>query len=187
MPSVIDICNSALDKLGEKPIVSLDDGNKAANLCTRNWPLIRDQLLRDHPWNFAIKRTNLAPESTTPDWGYTAQFVLPDDCLKVVEVKDMTSDEYAIENNGRILANATVLYIRYVYRAEDPNDYDSQFIDAVSLRLAIQLCESLTQNTTKKTELRDEYIEVLARTKSSDAQENPPITEDDDTWLAVRY
>ena len=60
MASVIDICNKALDKLGQNPIISLTDGNKAANLCTRNWPLVRDQVLREHPWNFAMKRAILA-------------------------------------------------------------------------------------------------------------------------------
>ena len=68
MSSIIGICNNALDKLGHGPIISLDDGNKSANLCARNWPLVRDRVLRDHPWNFAVKRATLASASPAPDW-----------------------------------------------------------------------------------------------------------------------
>ena len=55
MPSVIDLCNSALDKVGQGAITSLSDGTKSAKLCNRNWPLVRDRVLRSHPWNFSRK------------------------------------------------------------------------------------------------------------------------------------
>ena len=110
MPSVVDLCNSALDKAGHGAITSLEDNTKAARLCSRNWPLVRDRVLRVHPWNFAVKRTNLAAHETAPDWGFTAKFPLPSDFLRLLEVRDLSTGEFQLEN-GFIHANATVLYM----------------------------------------------------------------------------
>ena len=186
MPSVVDVCNRALDKLGHGAITSLEDGNKAANLCSRNWELVRDQVLREHPWNFAVKRTNLAPSSTAPSWGFSYQFPLPSDCLRIIEVRDLRSGEYQIEDKA-ILADDSVLYIRYISRIEDPNTFDALFVDLAATRLAFELCEALTQSNTKKDALWQEYQDAILRTKRVDAMENPPSTIDEDAWVEARY
>lgn len=186
MPSVIDICNSALDKVGQAPIMSLTDGNKAAKLCNRNWPLVRDKVLRACGWNFATKRAVLAPSVTAPAWGFGKSFPLPTDLLRLVEVLDHTTDEYQVEGRS-ILANDSVLYIRYVTRIEDPNLYDSMFCDSAALALAIELCEPMTQSTSKLQALVNLYDESITAAKSADAQENPPAQFEEDSWIAVRY
>lgn len=186
MPSVVDVCNKALDKLGQSPIVSLGDGNKAANLCSRNWPLVRDQVLRDHPWNFAVQRTNLAPMEQAPSWGFSAAFQLPSDWLRLLEVRDLSTDEYQVEGRT-ILADQTVLYIRYIKRVEDPNQYDALFLDSVATRLAAELAEALTNSAGKKDALFTEYDDSLLRAKRVDGQENPPVDFEEDDWIKVRY
>lgn len=186
MPSVVDICNKGLDKVGHGPITSLDDGTKAANLCKRNWSTIRDQVLRDHPWNFAVKRAILAPSVTAPAWGFTASFPLPATCLRLLEVRDMSTGEYEVEGKA-ILSNETALYIRYIDQITDPNTFDALFIDAAACRLAFELCESLTQSNTKKNALWEEYQDSLTRAMRVDGQENPPAPFEEDEWIAVRY
>jgi hypothetical protein len=191
MPSVVDLCNKALDKLGQGPITSLDDNTKAARLCSRNWPLVRDAVLRAHPWNFAITRDVLAPvELTTTEaakqWGFTNKFAWPADMLRLVEVRDLSTGEYQVEGRA-ILANATALYIRYVQREQDPNKYDSMFIDAAAAYLAFEMCESITQSTSKKEALWQEYKDRLPDAKGIDGQENPPAQFEEDEWIAVRY
>lgn len=186
MPSIVDVCNKALDKVGQNPIISLGDGNKAANLCTRNWPLVRDQVLRDHPWNFAMARAVLAPSTETPAWGFTSMFPLPSDFLRLIEIRDLSTNEYQLEN-GHIHADGAVLYVRYIKRVNDPNIYDSIFVDAAATRLAIELCEPLTQNTTKLRTLTEAYDMVITRAKSVDGQENPPSEYEEDDWISVRY
>jgi hypothetical protein len=191
MPSVVDVCNKALDKLGQGPITSLEDNVKSARLCLRNWPLVRDAVLRAHPWNFAITRDVLAPVSLTPtevakQWGFTSKFAFPTDLVRLVEVRDLSTAEYQVEGRS-ILANATALYVRYVRREEDPNKYDSQFIDAAATRLAVEMCEPITQSTTKKTKLIEEYDDLLIAAKGIDGQENPPAVLEEDEWIAVRY
>jgi hypothetical protein len=186
VPSVIDVCNKALDKVGQNPITSLTDGTKAANLCLRNWPLIRDQVLRDHPWNFAVKRAVLAASGTAPVWGFTAKFPFPSDLLRLIEVRDLSTGEYQIEDRD-IHADGTVLYIRYISQVTDPNTFDALFVDTVATRLAAELCEALTQSTSKKKALFDEYDDSLTRAKRADGQENPPAPYEEDEWISVRY
>ena len=186
MPSVVDLCNSALDKAGHGAITSLEDNTKAARLCLRNWPLVRDRVLRMHPWNFAVRRTNLAAHETAPDWGFTAKFPLPPDFLRLLEVRDLSTGEFQLEN-GFIHANATVLYIRYIASITDPNVYDALFIDTVATRLAADLAEPLTQSTTKKKALLEDYDAFIDDAKRADAQENPPVAYEEDEWIKVRY
>lgn len=186
MPSIIDICNSALDKVGQTPIMSLTDGNRAAKLCNRNWPLVRDKVLRDHPWNFAVKRAILAPTTVVPAWGFGSAFQKPTDMLRLLEVLDLQAGEYQVEG-GAILADGNTLRVRYVARIEDPNAYDALFCDSVAIALALELCEPLTQSSSKIQLLEQAYRDSLLRAKSADAQENPPTSFQEDEWLAVRY
>lgn len=187
MPSVVDICNKALDKLGHGPITSLDDGTKAANLCNRNWEMVRDEVLREHPWNFAIKRAALAASSDTPAWGFSYKFPIPADNLRIIEVRDLSTGDYQVEN-GSILADEDVLYVRYIRKVTDPNEYDVHFVEAVASRLAYELCEALTQKSAKEREFFiTVYKESLIAAKRTDGQENPPQQFEEDDWISVRY
>jgi hypothetical protein len=104
----------------------------------------------------------------------------------LIEVRDLSTDEFQIEN-GHIHANATVLYIRYISRIEDPNVYDALFVDTVATRLAAELSEAFDQSTSKKKALLEEYDAFLDDAKRADAQENPPASYEEDDWIKVRY
>jgi len=186
MASVVDICNRALDKLGYGSITSLDDGTKAANLCSRAWPLTRDQVLRDHPWNFAVKRVITSPVTATPVWGFAYQHPLPADLLRLLDVKDLSTRDYQVEGQF-ILTNDSALYVRYIQRITDPNQFDALFLEAVTVRLAFEMCETLTQSNQKKDSLWGEYDDALTRAKRVYAQENPPVIFEEDDWISVRY
>ncbi|BCV06006.1 MAG: hypothetical protein CM15mV123_200 [uncultured marine virus] len=66
MPSVVDICNEAMDLLGAATITALTENSKEARLCNRRFATVRDATLRSHPWNCAIERAELAADSTAP-------------------------------------------------------------------------------------------------------------------------
>ena len=186
MASVIEICNRALDKLGQGSITSLGDGTTAANLCNRNYAVTRDQLLRDHPWNFAVRRAQLAPSAQAPSWGFSTKFPFPNDYLRLLEVYNLSTNDYQVEGRA-ILANGSVLKIRYIRRVDDPNEFDASFIDVLATRLAFQMCEAITQSNQKKQSLWEEFEDVLTRAKRADGQENPPTMFEEDDWIRVRY
>lgn len=185
MPSVVDVVNRSLDKLGHPPITSLSDGNRAANLATRTWPIIRNKLLRSHPWNFAIKRVSLAPLSEAPAWGFNNAFQLPSDLLRIIELDGLSTGDYQVED-GRILCNDSVIYLRYVSKVEDPNKYDTLFVELAATTLAYEMCEALTQSNTKKQLLGQEIIDIRYQARFTDAVENPPVMIEEDSWVEVR-
>lgn len=51
----LEICNLALDKLGEPPITAINASTPAAQACTRLYQPTLDRLVRKYRWNFARK------------------------------------------------------------------------------------------------------------------------------------
>lgn len=61
MATDLEIANSALIKLGQEKIVLLNDGlTKRGITISEQFPKVRRRLIREHSWNFAIKRTKLS-------------------------------------------------------------------------------------------------------------------------------
>ena len=54
-----EIANLALVRIGAERITSLTDGSRNANEINAVFTLIRDEVLRSHPWNFAIRVADL--------------------------------------------------------------------------------------------------------------------------------
>ena len=100
MATKVDICNSALDKLGVEPVESLSDENKQARLCNRQYDVIRKKLLRSHLWNFAITRTVLAPAKDSngdplkPVFGSGFLYDIPSDSLRITRLGDGRSTNF---------------------------------------------------------------------------------------------
>lgn len=60
MASDVEICNRALQLLGAGRITSLAEDSPAAKEMARAYDPVRLRELRAHPWNFSIKREQLA-------------------------------------------------------------------------------------------------------------------------------
>src|SRR5690606_25509259 len=98
----------------------------------RNYPQTRDEVLRAHPWNFALARALLAASGTAPAFGWARAFPLPVDCLRLLPVVagghlNGTPIAHEVEG-GAVLSNATApLAIRYVRRVVNPSEFDPLF------------------------------------------------------------
>lgn len=198
MASNIDIANRALTKIGSKRILSMDDNTKEAREIKSCFAIVRDGEMRAHNWHFTIKRAKLAAHASAPEFGFVRQFRLPADNLKALQVGEFypgvsLSDysnadeaEYRIEN-GFILTNYPApLSYRYVARIEDPSIYDALFVEAFACKLAMEVCEAITQSSTKRQEARDEYRFAVREAIRSNAIETPPTRVADDTWTLAR-
>jgi hypothetical protein len=63
----LELCNLALDKLGEPPITALNASTPAAQACTRLYQPTLDALVRKYRWNFARKSVRLSAAFVTMD------------------------------------------------------------------------------------------------------------------------
>lgn len=189
MASTVGICNSALIKLGASTIMSLTDGSKNADLCNEQFDKILEDLLRQHPWNFATARQKLAPLTTTPGFGFASAYQLPADWLRVIAVYDNDSGAGAVRYRieGRtILSDAAQIYLNYIRTVTDPNEMPATFREALAWRLALDLAQAVTQSTTAQEAMRQGFRSALATAKAVDAVEDfpdPPAASD---WIAVR-
>jgi hypothetical protein len=177
MSTKISICSAALLQLGKSPISSFAAPGDTARLCANLYPLERDSILRENDWNCAIKRDILAPLSTTPSFGFTAQFALPSDFLRMIQVGDYyvgmpECQRFKVEGR-KILASGTVLPIVYVYRNDQEETWDAKLIELMTARMLWKLAYPVTQSTSLRDELKAEYFAMAKAARAIDAQENP--------------
>lgn len=52
----LELCNVALAHLGEARIGAVGEGTAAARACALHYAPVRDEVLRSHRWNFALRR-----------------------------------------------------------------------------------------------------------------------------------
>jgi len=197
--SKTDVCNSALLRLGAATIVDVTDNSPEARACAVQYDSNRRSELRRHPWNFAIKRIVLAADSVAPAFEFTYAFTLPADCLRVLLPNDSTLD-WSVEG-GKILTTwadspitgstsssgtGVSLSLRYISDIEDVTQFDPSFYDALSISLAADLCEKLTNSTSKKAALGEDYKFVMSEARRTDALESLPQDPPDDDWITAR-
>jgi hypothetical protein len=177
MASVVEICNRALILLGANTITALSDDTKNAKICTIIYPQIRQDLIRMHPWNFAMKRSTLAPTGTAPDFEYEYQFNLPSDCIRVWQIYTPESP-HKIESRT-IVTDDNVVYLRYIADITDTTKWDSSFISMLVYKLAIDMCFAITGSPNLIPALEDQYRRFKIEAKLWDSQEDTP---DKWTW-----
>lgn len=185
MATQTEICNLAIALVGGRQILTVDDDIEEARLCKKFYTIVRDRLLRSHPWNFAIKRVELAEVSTTPLFQWAHQFQLPSDCLRVLQL-DYNTDEYKVE--GRyILTDSSTVKALIVFKQTDESKWDANFVDLMATELAIYLAYPITQSRETKADLQEEAKMKLREARSFDAQEGVIDQVDASEWLNARF
>ena len=189
MADVVGICNSALAKIGAARTVSLTEGSKNANVCAEQYDKLRDDLLRGHAWNFAVRRVKLARLAEDPAFGFARAYQLPADWLRTVSVHDDPAARrgvrYRIEGR-RLLSDGEAIYLRYVARVADPNAMPPDFREALAALLGRELAVPLAQSVNLQQVLDEQFRRRLRRARSVDAVEDFPEALPPGRWVAVR-
>lgn len=185
MASVVQICNLGLAKLGDEQITSLTEDKKSARLCNLVYEPLRDSVLRDHFWNFAVDRVALAASTDTPAYDFTTKFALPDDFLRLIDTNLVDDAVFKVEGKF-LLTNSDSVSIRYVKRVTDPNQFDWMFIEALAARIAAELAIAITDSRVLSLDLFNLYATKIMEAKTADAQEGTPDDIISDTWLTSR-
>lgn len=198
MASDIQVANRALTKLGAARIISLADDNKQARAIASCFEDLRDDELRAHRWQFAMKRTELAALADTPPFGYNYQYALPTDFLRIdmvdnrypAAVMDNYIDaeylEWTLEGNVILTDIGAPLKLRYIARVTDSSAWDSNFREAFASRIAMEICEDLTQSNEKKNAAANDYKRAITQAIRIGAIEKPAVMPPDNTWVVSR-
>lgn len=181
--SDVEIFNQALLLLGDSTISSFTEGGVKATMASVFYKSSRDAVLRLHPWNFAVKRLQLSPDTATPVYGYSNAFTLPPECLRLMEIDGVTA--WKVEGR-KILCDASGISIKYIFRNEDVTQYDSLFADILSAYIAFKISYPLTKSNETKKAMFDTFKALLPLAKNIDAQEEPQDTIGDFPFITVR-
>lgn len=192
MASSIEICNLALGNIRAGSINSFDEPSAQAQQCKLRYPVTRDFLLAESPWNFTHNIEPLALlENASFDvfnWVYTYQY--PSDCLHInrliLNFESVTSTTGALRtrhiediytpdlqsriphqimtvNNKRVIVcNEPDLRISYRARVEDPNLWSASFIKVFEYYLAAELAIPIVGGELGRA-LREENLSLYSR------------------------
>lgn len=119
------------------------------------------------------------------EWGNL--YALPSDCLRVLDLEGSDGgEEWAVEERNILTDRESPIRIRYTYQDTDEATWDPHFVSAVAARLAVALCEELSQSPGKKQMLWEEYQLLLSQARRSDGREQTASDFVEDDWITVR-
>lgn len=183
--SEVSIANSALIEVGADRISSLTQNTRVAIIVNAIFESCRDDVLRAHPWNFAIRRATLAPLADPPDHEWSVAYDWPNDCLRPLEVYPDTIDW--VSEDRKIFCNEPgTIKLKYIYKNEDPSSWDSNFTEALALRIASKIAFALTQSASLSEVLQKRYEKCIAQARSMDGAEGILKNLEIDTWTMAR-
>lgn len=185
MPSVVDICNMALSRIGNgQRIDSLTERSKQAEECSLFYAQTRDWVLRDRPWPFATKFVSLAQSGINPDPIYPYSYAFPTDCLfarKIVNqifpvdywpfagndvcIPQVQAVPFRViqgESTRLIATSVTPATLEYTVRIEDPGLFDPIFVSALAYKLAVEIAPALAKEPSIADRMEAAYQGVVA-------------------------
>lgn len=198
--SEVAICNMANTHLKQEFITSIDPPSSTPEKIYALWyAQTKQSMLRSHPWNFAIKRTTITPDtSAVPVFGFTHSYLLPTDFVRYLTRHDDIGttisasaddlNDYQIEGDHILLngADATAIKIRYIFDTTEIAKWDPLFIDAFALALAINVAPNFSASEARVRELKQLFQETMARATAIDGQERPPTRREHSKFIQAR-
>lgn len=195
----VAICNLALGRIGvDKVIASLSENSKEARSCARVFDHVRDLVLAEAAWPFAVRTGALAAVAEAGKlggWGY--QFARPVDALRMLDVVPSSEVETAAgyylgtdqpwvpfrsplyafrqglsaDGNGTVvLSNVPSPYAVYVARITNPETFPTLFVEALADRLAMEISTPMSADP-RWTELAAQRYERSFRIGASSEYE----------------
>lgn len=185
--TAIEICSTALLKLGARAISSFSEASTEADVARGLYAVTRDGLLATYPWSFTQAQLALAAGPTAPTADFAHAFALPADCLRVLSAGVGTAGrglDYRIQGR-ELLTDADSLTLTY-QRSVPEADLPPFFVTALIARLAAELCIPLTESAARAENLYRLAAAELRLARLLDAQQSTPRHVEDFTLIRAR-
>jgi len=188
MADRLSVCNDALVLLGQVPLSSLTDVSDRSLIINTIYDRVLDGLIRNYYWDCCVKRVTLAPLANAQAFLFDVEsnaFQMPSDCLRVVSISlDDTDQEYVVED-GKIITDAAVVYLRYQYRKDE--GWDAGFTESLVYSLAAALAYPLTMAADKAQYMEQLASDKIRKARLIDAQQGTVMPIRDSAVLRARY
>ena len=183
----IELCSMALVKLGASPIASFDENSAEADIAYKLYDATLKGLIVSHPWGFSLAQVTLVQDTDPPECGFAFAFSLPDDVLRTISAGSGGRGRgliYRIVGN-RLLADSGAVDLTY-QRLVDPSLFPPHFVQAFVSRFAAELCNPITESTSRTQSLFSLAAAELKHAKLIDSQQTSPSAVEDFTLVSVR-
>lgn len=190
MSSYVTIANLAASKIGEDDqLRSPDDDTHLGRTVKAVFDAVRRAAIRDHKWNFAMQRRELAAAAlASVPYPWQSSFPLPADCLRMVELLNISSRrDYQLEGRAILANSAGPLYIRMLVDVTEPALWDDLFVEAFACRLAFQIGPRIVGSQFDKGTAWKVYQSALGDARRVDAEENPQQEFEPGSWETSRF
>ncbi len=139
------------------------------------------------PWKFATTRAQLSELSSTPAFGWDHQFAFPAACVRIISTVDEEGDDihypYRREvvlttARGRtvetdvLLTNQEEVFVKYVYRRENPAAWPGWFQRLVILHGAMQLVAPISKDDFTALNIQRQFVDAYNKAKGANASED---------------
>ncbi len=209
--SELPIINDALTNLGQRRITAgqlATPDNKASNLAFDTYENHRDQMLQDHPWNFAIHRASLDKNVAVPVYGFNVEYDFPDGttpaskpyALRILQINDdvlwtwntwrwVVTPQFSMwkSEDRKILTDIDEpLKIRYIGRVVTYATMDAMFKNLLAAKLSVEWTEPMTASKTLGEKAERQFQGKLSESRSIDGQEGIPDPIETTSWVNER-
>ena len=215
MPSVVQVCNLALGRIGiDLFIEDIEDRNARAIACKQYFEGVRQSVLSDFPWNFATKVVQLAAvDVDVPGWG--AAYRYPADCLTLRHVTPASGGRFQppplfgqaeaeratmIQGEVRfrvvmdpvtpearvILSDLDDAWAWYTADVPSPALWPQLFVEALAWKLAAELSGPLRVEARLRQYAEQTYLWALSQAQAGSLNEEYPDPYPDSPSVAVR-
>lgn len=146
MTTSLDICKQALAEIGTRTTISsLNDGSSEANYCTLLYAPLRDFLLREGDYDFAMKNSfPLAGPAISVPWSFL--YIYPSDAIRIRQLIPVTYTPldpqpvewniYTLSANRYIATRTAISELLYTYAPLE------DFFDAIFRESFVRLLAS---------------------------------------------
>lgn len=94
--------------------------------------------------------------------------------------------DWVFENNFFVTCNAGVIIFRFAADITNANEFDPMFVEGLGCRIALEVCEALTQSSTKLTKIEGAYKLIMGEARIVNGIETGPTEPPLDDYIACR-
>lgn len=181
----INICSRALNAIGANGITSFEEGTTEAEVAANKYQTAKRDLLSIYRWTFNQCDSYLAELNTDELAIYKHLYELPEDCLRVMAVRENGNNVDYTFRQGKINTNAKQPIITYCSDVAE-EALPSYVVTVLIDRLARDFLIPVTGDESQYRTFDNIYQQSLALAKNIDAQSKPASRIKNFDYIGVR-
>lgn len=190
IPRSTEIANLALMRLGAETIADIDEGSINSGYVLTVYDNCLRLLMRDHDWDFAIKRQSLAESADTNLTPKTYMYQMPANCARLIDLLDedfavVTTEDWFVEKD-QIYTDLDNAYAKFIDETVATAYYDENFKRAFSLLIAWNIAMKITENVKIRAEVYQEFQAALRGAKAGNARSAKSKDTEPALWTSQR-